>query len=360
MRRILIAGIALAAVLSGCGKPPAQTGPVGEMPVQAIIGLASQQPLEETIFLVGNLRARERIDIRSEIDARISRVGAHEGELVEAGQVLFVLDDAKLAAAVEEAQARFDLARQDFQRGEMLLERKTISLQQFDQFRTTLDATRAALRLAREQRNDATITAPFRGTIGERLVSPGQFVDRGELLSTLTQTDPLEIEFNVPERYIAQIREGETLALTTAAWPDERFQARIFFTAPAVDEASRTVLVKGRIDNADGRLKPGMFANLNLVFRARENAIVVPEQAISYRGNDAQLVVMNVDGRAEFRPVDVGLRLAGKAEITSGVTAGERVVIEGHQKMGPGVRITVAPESRQYGVEPELADSNAP
>ena len=346
LRWLLLVAVATGA---GCGKPPAETGPGGDFAVRAVVALVKQESLEETLALVGNLAAKESIDIRSEIEAKITHIGFIEGQPVEIGQVLFRIDDAKLQAQVAEAKARFELANNDYERGKTLLAKKTISQQQFDQFRSTLDANRASLRLANERMDEAVILAPFVGEMGERVVSLGQFVDVGQLLSSLVQVDPLEVEFNVPERYLGQLGVGQTIAIRTVAY-EGNFAGRVFFVSPQLDERSRTVLVKAYVDNVDGRLKPGMFANLDLVFRARDDAIVIPEQAISYQGDQASVVVMNTESRAEFRPVAVGLRLSGVAEILSGLEVGEYIVVEGFQKMGPGSQILISPRSERYGV----------
>ena len=124
------------------------------------------------------------------------------------------------------------------------------------------------------------------------------------------------------------------------------------YLAPIVDPASRTVRVHARLENEDGQLKPGMFAGLNLVFKMREQALLVPESAVFFRGDQTLLVVRNAEGKAEFTPVTVGIRAGGNVEITSGLTAGQQVVAEGFQKMGPGSMILIAAESKRYGLEP--------
>ena len=98
----------------------------------------------------------------------------------------------------------------------------------------------------------------------QRDVSLGQFVNTGQLLSSLVQTDPLEVEFNVPERYLGQLHEGQNIRISSVAWPDEHFLGEVYFVSPRLDERNRTITMKAIIDNADDRLKPGMFANLEL------------------------------------------------------------------------------------------------
>ena len=165
--------------------------------------------------------------------------------------------------------------------------------------------------------------------------------------------DPLEVEFNVPERYIGQLKMDQRIEISVEAWPDGLFSGSVVFISPKVDRTSRTVLVKARIANPDLQLKPGMFGKIELIFKARDAALVIPEAAISYANDDASVVVRNAEGVAEFRPVQVGIRLAGKAEIVDGLTAGEQVVVEGFQKLGPGTPISIAAESSRYGIEPE-------
>ncbi len=338
-------------VLAGCGKPPSPGGgPPADMAVQAVIGVAEKRPIEEKLSLVGNFGPKDAIEVRSEIDARITEIGFSEGLVVQPGQLLARLDAGKLEAEVAEARARAAMAAQDFERGKALVARNTISTQQFDQYRSTLDSTHASLRLAEERLSDARLVAPFAGVIGARQVSVGQYLDRGQILTTLVRIDPLTVEFNVPERYVSQVAPGQTIAITTAAWPGETFQGTLYFLSPVLDPRSRTLQVKAYVANADLRLRPGMFANLDLIFRVSDEAIVVPETALSFRTDQASLVVMNAEGRAEMRMVKVGIRLAGQAEILEGLAAGERVVVEGSQKLGPGTRITIAPESARYGV----------
>lgn len=351
MKHIFILAGAVPLFLCGC-KPPSPEGEGGDWPVSAVVAQVEQEKIEEAVSLVGSLRAREAIDLVSEIDAVVEEIGFSEGQPVERDAVLFRLDEAKLQASLEAAQARFKLAETNFKRNEELLRNQTISQQEFDQVLANLEADQAALDLAREQLADAVIRAPFAGVTGERQVSVGQFVNRGTVLGSLVNMDPLEAVFDVPERYLGQLSAGRTVTIRTAAYGDEGFAGEVFFVAPRVNERDRTVRVKAKIPNTDGRLKPGMFGNLALVLGVREAALTLPESCLKYRGDDASVVVRNAEGKAEFRPVSVGIRMKGRVEIVDGVTAGELVVAEGHQKMGPGSTIMIAPGSERYGVSP--------
>jgi membrane fusion protein (multidrug efflux system) len=355
MNLLVIGTGILPMLLAGCGKPTASGGGGGDFPVNAVVAPVSEQELQEKIFLVGSLEAIEEIELVSEIDARVDEINFEEGEPVEKGEVLIRLDDRKLQAAVSEMRARFNLAKANLERSETLLKRETISQQDYDQAEAEFDGAQALLQLAEERLEDATISAPFDGVMTERLISLGQYMTRGQSMASLVVVNPLEVQFNVPERYIGQLAMDQQIEITVEAYPGELFLGDVIFISPRVDRNTRTVLVKARIANEDRKLKPGMFGNLELIFKAREAALVIPEAAISYNSDQASVVVMNAEGKAEFRQVEVGIRLAGKAEIIDGLSDGERVVVEGFQKMRPGSTIQISVESREYGIDPEAA-----
>ena len=342
--------IVIVVITAACSEPPSQQNNNGPFPVNAVIARVERGAIQESLFLVGNLASRESIEIRSEIEAKITYIGFKEGADVQNGQVLFRLDDHKLEAQTAEATARYKMAKNDDERGKSLLAKKTISVQQYDKFRFEMDAARAALQLSKVRRADAVIAAPFVGRMDERKVSLGQFVNIGELLSALIQTNPLEVEFNVPERYLGQLKMGQQIKIKSIAYQGEAFEGEVFFISPQLDELNRTVLMKANIDNSDGRLKPGMFANLELFFRAIDDAIIIPEGAISYQGDQASVVVMNSEDKAEFRDVTVGVRMSGRAEIQQGLIPDERIVVEGFQKMSHGTPIKISPKSEKYGI----------
>jgi membrane fusion protein (multidrug efflux system) len=350
--KLTMAAMVVLSIPTGCGKETGGNNN-GGYSVNAVVAPVKASVLEEKIFLIGSMEAIDEVDLVSEVDARVTELNFEEGEPVSKDQLLIQLDARKLEAAVAEMRARYQLAKADLDRSATLLERETISEQDYDKAEAEFDSAEALLNLAVERLEDAAIRAPFHGVMTERLVSLGQYTTRGDKLASLVEMDPLEVAFNVPERYVGQLREGQRIETSVEAWPDEVFSGNVVFLSPKVDRTSRTVLVKARIANPDLRLKPGMFGKIELIFKARDAALVIPEAAISYANDDASVVVMNADGQAEFRQVQVGLRLAGEAEIISGLEAGERVVVEGFQKMGPGTPINISPESSRYGVEPE-------
>ena len=357
LNAVVAAGASMSILFTACSQSDSGGGQ-GAFPVSAVVAPVEQRALEDKIFLVGSLEAIEEVDLISEVDARIVEINFREGEPVREGQLLIRLDDRKLKANVAEMRARFNLAKANLERSATLLERETISQQDYDQARAEYDAAQALLDLSEEELEDAAIQAPFAGVMTERMVSLGQFTTRGQLLGSLVVMNPIEVEFNAPERYIAQIEMDQRIEITVESFPGETFQGEVVFISPRVDRDTRTVLVKAELQNPDHRLKPGMFGNLELIFKAREAALIIPEAAISYANDQASVVVMTPEKKAAFRNVDVGIRLAGEAEILNGLEENERVVVEGWQKMRPDSLIQISIESKKFGINPESPNGN--
>lgn len=346
-------------LLVACGKPPPPEGMPSDFPVPSVVGKATREKLEQRLPLVGSVRAKDRVVLQSEMEARVIKVAFEEGALVKAGQTLFCLDQRREEAALAEAKARLARAVADLARGRSLLANQTIPPQEFDRLQEAALAAKANLDLAVSRVEDAVIRAPFDGMAGEHTASVGQYVTRGGALATLTLVDPLEVEFEVPERFISQLALGQQVRLDTATWPDQAFTAKVTFLAPEVDLKSRTLRVKGDLPNPDGKLRPGMFGTIVLIFAVRDNALVIPEGAVQHMGDQAMVVAVGAEDKAEYRPVKTGLRLAGKVEITDGLKEGDRVVVEGHQKIAPGATVITMPGSARHGVEPPTPPTDA-
>lgn len=331
--------------LAGCGGPPAGR-PGGDMVVNVSAIEAQPKPLEETIALVATLAANESVEILSEVEGTVLSVHFEEGQPVAEGALLLQLDTRKLEAHVAEAEASYTLAEANRKRAETMLENRTISQQEADQALSTYAARKASLDLVREQLRESRITAPFGGITGARLVSPGQVITKATPLTRLVDIAPLKADFQVSEQFLGQLNVDQEIALRVAAYPGEEFRGVVYFLDPQVDAATRTVLVKATLPNEDGRLRPGMFGNLDLVLRVKDRAILVPERAIMMAGDRASLFVIDSTGHAAPAAVKLGQRVAGSVEITAGLSGGELVVVEGLQKLRPGVAVSTNAPAR--------------
>jgi membrane fusion protein (multidrug efflux system) len=269
---------------------------------------------------------------------------------VEAGDVLFELDTRKLEnelasrrAALAAAGARQQNAERELDRIDRLFEQRVASEDAQDQAATELEAATAEVdrlqsdvSLAEEQLADARIRAPYGGSISDSGVDVGDYVQAGELLATLYQVDALEIEFTLPERHSGRIETDQDVQLTVSAFPERTFSATTIFVSPSVDDQTREFLVKARLDNRNTLLKPGSFATALLTVRQRENALVIPEEALIATREGYMVFLVGEDGTAVQRRVEIGLRNPGFVEITSGLAAGDLVVRTGHMRIADG------------------------
>jgi membrane fusion protein (multidrug efflux system) len=358
LRLVLITLLAAALLPSGCSKKAA-SGPMQMPPVQVVVMEAKRRPVSETLSLVGTVTANEMVEMKSETDGVVLEISFEEGQAVQKGQLLIRLDESKLNASQAEGEATFRLSKANFERSEQLFKDKLISQQEYDQAASISSLNQASLELRQRQLKDARIFAPFKGLVGARNISPGQVISKNTTLTWLVDCDPVKVEFNVPERFLSQLKIGQDIEIGVATFENRKFQGKVFFISPYVDPASRTSLVKAQIPNPKIELKPGMFANLDLTLQVRQNAIVIPEVALSQilDGERARIFVVDASQTVQVKEVKLGFRLPGEVEVVSGLEGGEKIVLEGIQKIGPGSKVKLAPPE---AAKPYLKDDAVP
>lgn len=328
----------------GC-KPQGEGGAGGAPTTQVVVVEAVQRPVAETLSLVGTLLANESVEIHAETDGVIQEILFDEGQAVEAGAMLVRLDDSKLSAMVAEAEANFRLSQANHERSQQLYRDSLISQQEFDQAAAVFSFNQATLALRRRQLDDTRIHAPFEGVVGARNVSPGQVITRNTTLTWLMDLDPLKVEVNVPERFIGRLQPGQLVEFPIAAYANEVFSGEVYFISPYVNETTRTAVVRARLPNPRHVLKPGMLATLEITLQVRDEAVVISEAGLAQVQDDNRAVVFVVNDEltVEARDVMLGVRMPGEVEVRSGLRAGDMVMVEGIQKVGPGSKVTLAP-----------------
>ncbi len=333
MRSVLVALLALApAVAMSQQKAPPPT------PVKAVA--AKLAPAVEEASAVGTLRADEAVTIRPEIAGRIAEIRFNEGQNVARGAVLLRLDQSELAAVLASSKAQAGLERQRLERAEDTHKKGFISQQAIDEQRANYQRSLAKQREDEARLDKTEIRAAFPGVMGLRQVSEGAFVAAGTDVVRLEKIDQLKLDFRVPESYVGKLKPGQGVRVQLDAYGARGFAGSVYALEPAVDEATRTVLVRARVANPDLKLRPGMFARVQVQLGVREKAVWVPEAAIVPRGQDSFLFRI-LDGRADLVKVQTGLRKVGEVEIVTGLAAGELVVTEGNQRIGPGSPVMV-------------------
>jgi membrane fusion protein (multidrug efflux system) len=346
------ADAAKAAGGAGGGKPGGGDGkpkglPVKAMPVRVL-------DVSSDVSAVGTLLADESVMIRPEIDGRVDAIHFLEGQTVSKGQKLVSLDPAELKAQMSRMEVLVRTEQQRLDRAKDLLAQQFIAQEAVDLAKNNLDSAVAQRREAEARLTKTTIIAPFAGTIGLRLISPGAYVRKGDDIARLESISNIKVDFRIPEAFTSKVRAGQDMHIRLDAFPGDEFAGRIYAIEPMVDERSRTVLIRGRINNTASRLKPGMFVRVLLTFDKRINAIVVPEPAIWPQGKDS-FVYKVVDGKAILTKIAVGTRRPGEVEVTSGLSAGDLVVTEGQIKLKDGAPVMVLPAPAPAGGQPPAA-----
>ncbi len=309
------------------------------------------EDFRETATGVGSLASPRRVQIAPELNAILATVHVAEGAAVRQGERLYTLESDTLRsereavqAALEQARAEAENARVTFRRFEQLYETRTISRDEFDErataFRTAqaeVERLQAELRRTRQRLEDTTLRAPMDGVIDAHQADPGDYVEAGETLTTLYQTDPLEIEFTVAETFMGRIRSGQAVEVRLPAQGDEAasHHGEVTFVAPNVAPETRQLQVKARVQNGEGALKPGAFAHATVILDVREDRPAAPERALAAQREGYALFVVE-NGKARRRDVVIGLRRPGLVEIVEGAAVGEQVVVEGHMRLADG------------------------
>lgn len=347
--RSIAVGAALVIVLVGIGwfaasdgdAPGGPQGGAGSRPgfgqggpVDVLLAKIEPQPFSQDMEAIGTAHANEAVDVTAKISNRITAIHFREGQQVRQNTVLVEFDGEQVRASLAEAQAALDESRSQFNRSRELYATKALSESQLDQIRATLSANEARVAGARSQLNDTIIRAPFAGRVGLRQVSLGGFVSPGTVITTLDDTRVIKLDFSVPEVFLSSLSEGMEIAAGTAAYPEEKFKGKVSSIDSRLDPVSRAVMVRARIDNRDGRLKPGMFMTVRLM-RTEAPALLIPEQALVPEG-ERKFVFLVRDGKAVKTQVTTGRRRPGEVEVIKGLSSGDVVISEGTQKVRDG------------------------
>ena len=307
------------------------------------VAAATVAPAVVETGAVGTLRADEGVMIRPEIAGRIDQIRFAEGQQVKQGSLLVTLDAGETRAQMQSSSVQLTLEKQRLERAEDLFRKGFISQQALDEQRSTHDRAAAKLREDRVRLAKSEIRAPFSGVAGLRQVSEGAYVAAGTDIARLEKLDQLKLDFRVPETFLAQLKSGQPVRIAVDAYAGQEFRGLIYAIEPAIDEQTRTVLVRARVGNASLKLRPGMFARVQLQLGVREKAVWIPEQAIVPRGQEAFVFRVSA-GKVELVQVSTGLRKVGEVEILKGLAGGDLVVTEGTQRIGPGSAVNVMPE----------------
>lgn len=354
-------------VISGCSKKVEP--PKGRPPALVVTAAASQQDVPVRLKAIGTMEASESVTVRTQISGELVKVAFREGQDVQKGALLFQLDPRTYQAAIRKAEATLardkvvmDNAGKDYQRYSQLVKDGIVTQEQAEGYRTKAEsaaadvaADQASVDSAREQLAYCTINSPISGRLGVLAVDRGNVVKTNDtVLVTINKLIPIHASFTIPEKELPEVKRRMAGARMTVeaevpGTKDIREKGVVSFYDNTVDPTTGTIRLKAAFDNANRQLWPGQFVNLSIILGMKNNAVVVPSQAVQ-TGQTGQFVfVVKADATAELRPVVTSSVVNGMTVVEKGLLPGEQVVIDGQMRVVPGGKVEIK--------QPEKSDS---
>jgi membrane fusion protein (multidrug efflux system) len=306
--------------------------------------------------VLGTVKPHESIEIRNEVGGRVERLGFKEGKTVDAGDVLLKIDDAELQARKRATTKEYEVAKLQKKRQKKVLEKGGISQLQYELIASEAEVLKAQRDEIRAQIENTVIRAPFDGLVGVRQISEGAVIPVNTTAATLHQIDPAELEFDLPEKYLDRLSEGDKVRFRLRG-QDDIYSAEVFAMSNQVDEGTRTLRVRAKTSNSDQKMRPGQMAAIEVVLERIKDAMTVPTAAV-LKSRTQDYVFVNDDGVAKKTPVDIGIRLSSRVQIVDGLEAGQRVISTGLQDLSDGQKVKVDTSKDAIDVEQIQPDAN--
>lgn len=362
---VIAAGAGYFAWGRGSGSTGAPKGPgaFARQPLTVGLTAATRQPLQEVVQVVGSLIGAATVEVVPQAGGRLLSIGVRLGDPVSRGQRIATLDDRELREQLRQAEGSFEVAqatirqrdadlsfaKTNLDRSRSLFERNLLPQQTLDDGEARYQSAQAQLDLARAQLTQASarldelritlantvITSPVDGFVGRRYVDPGAFVSTNAPVVQVVDISLVRLVVNLIERDLRRVLVGARGVVDVDAFPGEQFQGRVARISPVLDPATRTAEMEIEIPNPTKRLKPGMYARVSLTTSSKTEALVVPKSAIADVSGRRGVYTI-ADGKAAFRPVEVGIEDADRIEITDGLTEGEQVISIGTSSVRDG------------------------
>lgn len=335
----LLSAVLFAYSLSGCSTPdPAEEEPEAAIPVA--VAPVTLGPIAAAYRGTTSIEAPAEATVVAKLSGVIQTLLVEEGQSVQAGTVLARLDDERLRLEAQRARSRHAQLAAEFERNKKVYRQRLISSEIYDRSRFELEGAKAALELAELSLREAQIRAPIDGVISARHVKLGNTVLVNEPLFRITDLGHLEAALHVPERAIHKLSVGQAASLSVDAWPEQGFSGQVRRISPVVDPATGTVKVTLGLDNPQHRLLPGMFGRLQVQYDYRDQAVLIPKDAVLIEDAQASVFVVR-DGQAWRKPILLGYSNGLHYEVTSGLEAGQQVVTTGRASLKDGVAVEI-------------------
>jgi membrane fusion protein (multidrug efflux system) len=319
-----ILGLACSIILfASCSEAAKDTKSKQKPPAKVDVMIAENMEFPKSIEVNGTVLSNEMVELHPEVSGRLIFLNIPDGTKVQQGTILARINDADLQAQLEQQKAQLNLAKKNEQRLQTLLQINGVNQADYDAAANQVTSLQANVKVVIAQIEKTVIRAPFSGTLGLRLVSPGAYVTPQTLIGTLQQIDKIKIDFSVPETYASLVKVGNSITIQTNE-SNQKLTAKISAIEPQINTSTRNIKVRAILEN--GLINPGTYVKVQL--NQKGNGIVIPTNAIIPDAFANQVVVIK-NGKAEFKNVETGVRTPDIIELVSGVEIGDSIVVSG-------------------------------
>lgn len=294
--------------------------------------------ISQSLSLIGKLKASESVIISPEVAGKIERIAVKANQNVRKGQLIVQLNDDKAIAAIKEAKAYLNDEKRKLTEFQRLAKKNAITQTEIDGQKASVDIAQARLEAANANLSDLHISAPFAGTVGFIDFSRGKMVNSGTELMTLDNLSVMELDLQVPERYLSRLTVGMVVEATSQAWENIIFSGTLIGIDSRINAETLNLRVRIEFPNKELKMKPGMLMAATLDFPAI-NAPIIPVQALEYSGTKRYVYVIGDDNKVIRTEVTLGARVENRVVIASGLHIGDEIVVQGLVNMRDGVMV---------------------
>ncbi len=330
--------------LSGCNRSESSAEPENSRDKVPVVQVAIMEvqptPMRDVLLLPGETEAWQDVRVASDMAGQVEWIGPREGAQVKKGELLVKVDVSALKAALDRAQAAFDLADELYQRRQQLYDGKLIAKEDLDRSVTERALALGNLRQAKVEYERGFARAPVDGVVNYLFVDEGEFIDRGKPLLDLVNVDKIKINVSVPELDVRYLRTGQKTLVTVDAFPEQQMTGTVDFVAYKADPATKTFLVRVLVDNQGHEIRPGMIARVAFMRRVIPNALSAPLFALVDKGGE-RILFVEKDGVAHARSVSLGIIEGDRVQITKGLEVGDHLIVQGQTEVEEGMRVNV-------------------
>lgn len=334
----LIFLVIMTVVLIVTHRPPEKEEDTQEPALPVVTQIVEPRVMDEMLHVPGRLEPLVRAVLSAEQDGLIVELNADKGDAVTKGQLLLRIDGRTWEQVRRRAEVEIRDAEKDVVRWRELREAGAVSATDYEAIQSRRDRAEIAIAEAEVFLSQCEVRSPLDGWVNDRMVEPGEYIGKGQPVFELADTSRLKVAFDVPEKDAPAVKQGMPVSVELAALPGERFSAEVVFVSFLARRENNAYRVEALLENAEGTLKPGMIANVELVRRRREDSLVVPLAAVLPRKGEHVVYVVE-KGRAVRHVVQIDAIIGSEAVLRAGLPPGAEVVVDGHRALQDGMRV---------------------